>query len=271
VAAVTRTGAELARLLGDLRPAEPALRDWVRTRLDASIVRELADLDHGMRGDEHRRGIEELLAVNRLPEELPWTPREVLELASHAVPADERRHVARLFACLVLVRAGDTLVPAGTLAGLVESALELGPEATEQAVRYLAWCRLHEPGVWRDDDEALPFLTLGVLLSYAMAPGPLDPAVVGGLTRAFVADVETALPREQWWPDETPTALLKATAGAPGWRIWRALAGRCLIGGADGSPDRLALLDNAIRSRTTVSVGTLRTWFRIDDAPPSGR
>ncbi|WP_162908331.1 hypothetical protein [Allorhizocola rhizosphaerae] len=60
-------GAELARLLDGLRPAELALRDWVRPLLTTSIVREMAQLDHGMQADEHQRGIEELLTARRLP------------------------------------------------------------------------------------------------------------------------------------------------------------------------------------------------------------
>jgi hypothetical protein len=211
---------ELARLLEDLRPDEVALRDWVRRRLDATIVREMAELDHGMRIGEHRRGIEALLVARRLPAELPWAPREVLELSSHRLPDDRRGHVARLFSCLVLVRADDLLVPAGALAGLVESALELGPEAAEGAVRYLAWCRLHQPGTWRDDVEARPFLTLGLLLSYVGAPGRADPTIVDGLTRAYFAEVEAA------------TVPLKKVAGAPGWRIWRALVDRYVQAGA---------------------------------------
>lgn len=250
--------AELARLLDDLRPAEMALRDWVRTRLNASIVREIAHLDHGMRVEEHRQGIEAILVARRLPDELGFVPGEVLDLASFEVPIDPERqpgskgwrdHVARLFSCLVLVRAKETIVPAGTLAGLVESALELGPEATDRAVRYLAWCRLHEPGAWRHDPEALPFLTLGLLLLYVMRPGRGDPAIAVGLARTFVAEV-AQLPG-QWWPDQPPTALLKTTAGAEGWRIWRALIDRCLTDGPAGSggpDDRQA------------SVAILRTW-----------
>jgi hypothetical protein len=127
-----------------------------------------------------------------------------LELASYDMPADPerrpgsvgwRRHVARLFSCLVLVRANDTSAPARTLAGLVESALELGPEATDHAVRYVAWCRLHEPGAWRDDAEALPFLTLGLLLLYVRAPEGGDPTIAGGLAQAFVDEGGGAAPR----------------------------------------------------------------------------
>jgi hypothetical protein len=36
-----------------------------------------------MQVDEHRQGIETLLVAERLPEELPWTPREAPELSSY--------------------------------------------------------------------------------------------------------------------------------------------------------------------------------------------
>jgi hypothetical protein len=108
--------------------------------------------------------------------------------------AGERGQVARLFTCLVLVRADDTHVPAAKLAQLIESALELGPEATENTVRFLAWCRLHEPGAWRHDDAARPLLTWGLLLSYAMVPGVQDPAAMAGSIRTFKEDVAAALP-----------------------------------------------------------------------------
>jgi hypothetical protein len=59
--------AGLARVLDALEPAETALRDWVRSRFNDSIVRELAELDHGMLVEEYRQGIEELLVARRLP------------------------------------------------------------------------------------------------------------------------------------------------------------------------------------------------------------
>ena len=285
-------GPELARLLEGLRPAELILRDWVRRWLDASIVLDMAHAEYGMQVDEHRRGIEALLWADRLPEELPWTPREVLALSSHRRPdadcrpgsADWRDQVARLFSCLVLVRAEDVLMP-GPLAGLIESALLLGPDATEDAVRYLAWCRLHEPGSWRNDVDTLPFLTLGLLLLYVMAPGRGDAAIVAGLTRAVVDEVRAALARDQQtWPDQTPSESLKQMAFDANWPIWQVLVGRCLFDSTAGDAgprrhpprrrrrrkpqheagDRLASLGPAIDGETTASLETLRTWFRMD-------
>jgi len=269
-------GAELTRLLAELEPAEQALWDWVRTRMNGAIVREMAELDYGMRVDEHRQGIEDLVATRRPPQELPWAPpRPVLELSSHAEPADPRprpgsagwrTHIARLFSALVLIRAAEPTSPAGVLAGLVESAVQLGPEVAGPALRTLAWCRLHEPGGWRDEPGALPFLTLGVLLLSVAAPGTAaDPAVTAGLARAFVAEVR-ALPPDRWWPGDGPTVLLKSIAGASSWRTWRRLVDRYLIDGA-AADDSLAQLGRIIADPAGVSIAALRTWARTHPAP----
>ncbi|GIH04957.1 hypothetical protein Rhe02_30240 [Rhizocola hellebori] len=237
---------DLTPLLDQLRPSELALRDAVRSLMTAEIVLDMACLDYGEKAEEHRFAIEELLVVHHLPEQLPWPPREVLELASYHRCESEAEHIARLLACLVLIRADYPQQPAATTAALVESALELGPETTEEAMRYLAWCRLHEPGGWRDDLAARPFLTLGVLLTYLSAPVDRDPEVVSGLERACVAEVRAALAEDHpWWPDQPPRKLFRKTAGGDGMRKWRAMASRCLI---DGEQDERA---------------TLRQWFSV--------
>jgi hypothetical protein len=240
---------DLDRLLGGMRPAELALRDWVRTRLDASIVLDIAALDHGMRVEEHRDGIEEVLVARRLPEWLPWAPGEVLQLATYPDPAatDRRGHVARLFACLVQVRTVDTVQPGGVLAGLVGSALALGPDATEPALRYVAWCRLHEPGAWRDESGSRPLLTLGLLLLYAASPGH-DPAVAAALREACAEEVRAAVP-----DGLPPFGLFKAAADGDRRRTWRALADPYLAG----------------TDPATGSVAALRAWLKLPD-PPGG-
>jgi len=211
-----------------LRPSELALRDWVRPMLDAETVRQIASLDYGEEVEENQRAIQELLKVKRLPKEMWWPPREVLELATYGNPADPRGHAARLFACLVIVRADDAPQPASTLASLVESAVALGPDATEDAVRYLAWCRLNEPGSWRDELAARPFLTLGLLLAYLLSPLRKDQEIVAGLTGAVVEEVQAALAEEHsWWPDQPSARVLRNVAGGQGLRTWRALVARC--------------------------------------------
>ena len=257
---------DLVALVNALRPAELVLRDWVRPLMDAAVVREIAGLDYGMEVEENRQAIEELLVVKRLPAELLWPPREVLELASYGNPEDRQEHVVRLFATLILIRADDTMQPAATLAGLVESAVELGADATEDAVRYLAWCRLHEPGSWRGDIEARPLLTLGLLLAYLLSPLRKDLAIVTGLTRACVAEAEAALgERQQSWPDQPPAEafqeMLKDTVGGAAWRTWRALIGRCRPAKQTKTtkPGKTA---SAIEAAKAIeAIEPLRAWF----------
>src|SRR5438552_13451632 len=161
--------------LAGLQPGELALRDWVAPLLDASMIDELAATDYGSDVTQHRQGIRSLLTVDRLPERLTWHPSEVLELMRWSMPDDptwkpgspgRRGHLLRLFSCLVLVRTQTGQDPTDSLAPLVDSALELEPEAVPATVRFLAWCRLHEPGDWRTDPTAPPFLTFALLLLY---------------------------------------------------------------------------------------------------------
>jgi hypothetical protein len=223
-----RVDQRLVSFLNALRPAELALRDWVRPVLTAEILQAISELDYGEEIEENRQAIKELLMVKHLPAQVWWPPREVLELCSYGNPDDRQGHAARLFACLVIVRADDAIQPASTLAALVESAVALGPDATEDAVRFLAWCRLHEPGSWRDDIAALPFLTLGLLLTYLLSPLRTDPEIVAGLTRIAVEEVQAALAEENpWWPNQPPAEVLKKMAGGDGFRTWRALVERC--------------------------------------------
>jgi hypothetical protein len=234
----------------DLRPSEQALLDWVRPRLNAAIVRDIAGLDYGMRVQEYQDGIEDVLLVRRLPRALPWPAGEVLNLCGHTDPVPgppgHDGHVARLFCCMVLVGVEDTMYPAGALAALVESALELGPDATAAAVRFVAWCRQETPGAWRHHPGSPPFLTLGLLVLYTMTPEH-DAAFAADLRDTFVREVEA----QAEWPGQPPAALFKATAGSERRRTWRALVGRYLTGQDPSVP----------------SVATLRTWFTTRATP----
>jgi hypothetical protein len=219
----------MVALVNGLRPSELALRDFIRPLMGSEVVDLIAGMDHGMRIEENAEAIRELLVVRRLPEELPWPPRQVLEPATYHEPdSDPHRRIARLFACLVIVRAGDAVEPATTLAALIESAVAHGPEATAQAVRYLAWCRLNDLPSWRDDPLVSPFLTLGLLVAYLMSPLGKQPELVAGLTAQVVGEVQAALAAEQpWWPERPSAKVLKRMGGSKGFRIWRSLIGRC--------------------------------------------
>ncbi|WP_327001705.1 hypothetical protein OHA72_42260 [Dactylosporangium sp. NBC_01737] len=235
---------DLGPMLEDLRPSEVALRDWVRTRFDASIVRDIATFDYGMNVEQYEHAIEDLVMDRRLPAGMPWPAGAVLEMSGNTSPdaTDQRGHVARLFSCMIQAGTGDTLYPAGALAGLVESALVLGPEATAPALRFVAWCRQHERGSWREQPGSRPLLTLGLLVLYAANPDH-DPAVVATLLDVSAAEVRAAVP-----DGEPPFASFKAACGGERRRTWRALAAPYLTG-------------------HDPAVATLRPWLKMD--PPA--
>jgi hypothetical protein len=262
----------LDRLLAALHPAELALRDWVAPRLDASMVEEIANADYGDDAAEHRRAIEELRHVRRLPGELPWHPAEVLALtrwstvdgATLGASAARRPHLMRLFCCLLLVRATTAHgSPVDSLTPLVESAVELGPDAVDAAASYLAWCRLHEPGDWRDDPTSRPVLTLSLVVLSALLPAGRTPDLLPGLVSAFAEELSAVLADEnRAWTQRPVHDLLKLTAMGDNRRIWVSLAGRCLVDGParqTGHGDLLTLLGQAIKGDLAADAAELRS------------
>ena len=265
-----------ARLLDALHPDEFALRYRVAAQLDASMIEEIAAADYGTDVDQHRMAITELLAARQWPGQLGWHPLEVLELIRWSQPEDpdwspgatgRRGHLMRLFACQVLIRVQTPGGgPSDSLAPLVVSALELGPPIVDDALRYLAWCRRHEPGDWRTEPADRPFLTFGLLLLAAATPN--NPDVLRGLANLLLQDVETALTDEGLsWQIQGAPPLLGLRPQAMRRRMWYDLAGRCLVDRAAGTDigNRLALLGQAIRGETDSSTADLRWLFADGD------
>jgi hypothetical protein len=261
----------LARILAELNPDEFALRAAVVPQLDASMLDEIAAADYGMDIDRNREALDDLLTSRRWPPDLDWQPMEVLQLTRSLRPdrsdlnagaTGRRGHLMRILACLVLVRVRTANgFPADSVAPLVESALELGSPMAGEALRFLAWCRLHEPGDWADEPAARPFLTFGVLL-LATATG-VDPGHLGRLADAFLGELEQALEDEGLgWQIHVGPPLLGLKPQQR--RRWRALAGRCLADHAPASvPDTelgraLELLGTAIRDKSDVSTSDIR-------------
>jgi hypothetical protein len=269
-------GGELAGLLAGLRPGELALRDWVAPLLDASMIDELAAADYGSDVTEHRQGIRRLLTVDRLPERLAWHPSEVLELMRWSMPDDptwksgstgRRGHLLRLFSCLVLVHTQTGQEPTDSLAPLVDSALALESAAVPATVSFLAWCRLHEPGDWRSDPTAPPFLTFALLLLHAASPSPDWDAVVSGLACALIDELDAIYADPSLGRMLHPEPLLLGLR-TPN-QLWRALTSRCLVDGPIAGSDlgsRLALLGEFVRGDISASVADLRELFAAD--PP---
>lgn len=258
---------ELARLLERLHPSELALRDWVAPQLDSSMIEEIAAADYGHEVVKNRHGIEDLLDVSRLPDELPWFPEEVLALTRNSIvdasmsPAQVRRfHLSRLFSCLVLVRVTNAGgYPVGSLTPLVQSSVELGPDALEATGSYLAWCRLHEPGSWRNDSTARPFLTLSLIFVSALLPAGRDPELLPGLIGRFAEELSAAVEDECLaWSPRPIHDLFKRVALASSRRTWVALASRFADGPAEHAA-QLAVLSQAIRSELVADAAELQS------------
>ena len=261
----------LAQLLGVLQPSELALRDWVGPQLNASMMEEIAAADYGFGVGENRRALEELRTDRWLPSELSCYPEEVLALTrwskveGQLSPREARRiHLMRIFCCLVLVRATTMgASPVNSVTPLVESAVELGPDALDAAGSFLAWCWLHQPGDWRDDPTSRPILTLALVLLSAQLPAGRDPELLPALIAAFVEDLSAVLADEYLlWSERPVYELLKLTTGGDNRRIWVSLASRCLV---DGPAQRtghgvvLARLGRAIRGDLAADAVELRS------------
>ncbi|MFC7760252.1 hypothetical protein ACFQY4_21180 [Catellatospora bangladeshensis] len=188
-AAGTTIDPRWARLLDALHPDEFPLRERVKEQFDAAMIDHISRADYGHDAERHRRAVSDLLAARTWPGELDWVPLEVLQLTRWSrpelpdgplPPTGRRGHLMRLFACMALIRMRTPNgLPVDTLAPFVASAVELGSPFLDDAVPYLAWCRRHEPGDWRDDPADLPFLTFALLLLATATRA--EPDVLGGL------------------------------------------------------------------------------------------
>lgn len=161
--------------LSRFNPSERVLFDWLRKRVNDSMLREIAEADYGMDAEEHFKALVKLRDGEKLPVPLRWVPREVLELIRWSKPDEpsckpgcrsSRDHLKRAFACTLLLRAaaepeniGYTSGENETIIQLVESAIALGNEATEVALSFLCWCF---PRVSALDER--PFYAMAILL-----------------------------------------------------------------------------------------------------------
>ncbi len=252
----------LAGVLAELQPDEFALRDRIAAQLDDAMLDEIAAFEWGADIDRYRDELDRLRSLRRWPDRLGPYPGTVLELMRPLGPEhsqDPRRvHIMRTFACLVLVRVGPySSNPSESLPPLVLSAIELGEPVVGDALRFLAWCRLHEPGTWRDEPAERPLLTFAVLaLATATAA---EPAVLGRLAACLLTDLERSLAEQgELWRVEVGVPLLGAKPRAWWRRLWSDVVD--LIEGA-ADPDigwRLGRLGKAVRGDSEESLVDVR-------------
>jgi hypothetical protein len=160
--------------LSRFNPSERILFDWLRKRVNDSMLRDIAEADYGMDAEEHFKALVKLRDGEKLPVPLRWVPREVLELIRWSEPGfrDTRGHLMRAFVCTLLLRAAaepenlDYITGENqTIIQLVKSAIALGNEATQATLSFLCWCFPLVSDTCEKPFYAMAILLLQVVLS----------------------------------------------------------------------------------------------------------
>lgn len=159
--------------LEQFSPCEDSLLQLAITKVDSSMLMEIARADYGFDEQKHYSA---LAGIYRgiIPGPTGWYPQEVLQLTRWSEPgtcsksnpkAHARDHWMRLFACTVLMKIEATPEAAGYVLGedsnviqLTESALELGPTVVDKAISFLAWF------VLEDETHPCRFAATAILL-----------------------------------------------------------------------------------------------------------
>ncbi len=242
-------------LLLRLGPSESALLDWLRPRIDDTHLHEIALADYGFNEEEYFQVLKRIYDGQPIPVPLPWVPSEALELTRWSEPDDPdyvspppnskgtRGHLIRAFCCAVLLKAGDELetmdyihAENDTLIQCVASVLHLGREASESALRFLAWrvSRLPE-----EYEEAL-FFAMAVLLLYAALFQPDQDGSDLSLLCEWVLAEEIRVRTHPHALIKTEEWLLGLTFHKQRHEVWRRLAHEVLIDPAKAFPEPAA-------------------------------
>ena len=180
---------ELEGLLAPFNPDRLALLAWLQPLITDSLLYEIAAADYGYKSDEHLEALRPIRDEFVIPVSLGWFPGEVLELIRWSEPQKAawkpglngmEGHLIRLFAAGVLLiswgypeNKSYSEDESDTVIQLVESAIEMGQEATDKALQLLAW---RIAGVTPTYKQR-PFFALAILLltvtSYRQKDGPL--------------------------------------------------------------------------------------------------
>ncbi|QDT37065.1 hypothetical protein [Stratiformator vulcanicus] len=163
-------------LLEQFNPSPEPLHRLVVQHTDSEMLREIARADYGMDADAHLKALRRI-AKGEILAPMEWEPLEVLQLIRYSVPEDrtwspgghgERGHWMRLFCCTALIRAdvepdndGYDLGSDCSVIQLIDSALKLGPQTSDAALRLLLWRLTRAEGdLYREPIYALGSLML---------------------------------------------------------------------------------------------------------------
>ncbi|MEO7716518.1 MAG: hypothetical protein ABIY70_09965 [Capsulimonas sp.] len=220
-----------------------ALLDWIRPRIDNSMLQEISQADYGF--DAHKK-LAALLQIRDEPQiQLPmeFGTQEVLELIRWSGPDDrdwreddwEHNHLRRAFCCAVLLTIADNRKARANLTHensslitLVESSLLLGAEAIHNTLGLLCWRILRMTPEDEAADGEYPFFAMAILLArVAIFEPEQDPSELTLLSNWVVA--EEARAQLERWRVESDEWLLGLTNFDSRHDRWRKVALEVLI------------------------------------------
>ena len=211
--------------------ADPdALLNAIRPLVDVAILKKIADADYGHGAEENLAILKTIRDDGMLPIPLEWFPHEVCALTRWETPKkdDRRGHIARLFACAILLRAaldGETEVMGvtDTLIVALESAAVLGVDFVHAYVRWAA------SGIDKADTDN-DFIGASIVLARGLGSTLVDAAGCDALLGWVTFRFETWTMVHDVSPGNKPKGLLDWTFFNQRHAVWHALLERSVKG-----------------------------------------
>jgi len=235
------------------------LLDLVRAHLNKAIdLTTIAQADRGSDAEDTFAELEQIVASGDVPDS-SLQAQEALELTRWSRPDQPdwkpgrfglHGHVQRAFACATLLRwprRRDCEEPQTTLAPLIESCIELGPEYVRRAAQFVAHelpaieSRVADGDYEAVLDRAFHALAFTLLICHETQEFERDQrdARVPDLREAarYLAACGDAAMAQKSGPDRVSTWLLGASWSDTNIDIWRSLARRILVERSDALPE----------------------------------
>jgi hypothetical protein len=207
-----------------------ALLNAVRPHVTSAILKQIADADYGSDSEEHLMVLKSIWDGATPPIPLRWHPEEVCALTRWGTPKkdDRRGHIARLFACAILLRAaldGETEVMGltDTMIVALESAAVLGVDFVDAYVRWAA------SGIDNADTDN-DFIGASIVLARGLGSTLVDATGCDALLGWVTFRLETWTMVHDVAPGNKPKGLLDWTFFNQRHSVWHALLERSTKG-----------------------------------------
>ncbi len=207
-----------------------ALLNAVRSLVDAAMLKKIAEADYGSDSEEHLMVLKSIRDGATPPVPLCWHPEEVCALTRWETPKkdDRRGHIARLFACAILLRAaldGETEVMGltDTMIVALESAAVLGVDFVDA---YVCWAA---SGIYHADTDN-DFIGASIVLARGLGATVVDATGCKSLLGWVSFRLETWTTVHDIAPRNNPKGLLDWTFFNQRHAVWHALLERSVKG-----------------------------------------